>query len=156
LKHILIKSGDSIKDIPKSDFAEIIDSIDLYDISQYFISLDTDKWVPNCYWKTLDNISILKENRFFGEIMWGIYSYLIHKELLVIEDKYFGYNSNRTDMSKKYRTYFNPLENDLYILIIKRLLDENYLTENTNGYSMYYKIGNSYHRQKNLDELINH
>ena len=145
----------------EQDFGELVDAIDLYDITKYFISLDTDTWVPSCYWSKFDGENtkdILKEPRFIGEMMWGVYSYLIEKEFLVIEDKYFGYNSNRVDKYLKKDSYYNTLEEVLYKLVLKRLVNEGYLINIPHSHRkehfLMFKIGGSYHRQKNLNELI--
>lgn len=148
--------------VPEQDFGKIVDAIDLYDITQYFISLDTDTWVPSCYWSKFDKqnkpINILEEPRFIGEMMWGVYSYLIEKGFLVIEDKYFGYNSNRVDKYLKKDSYYNTLEEVLYKLVLKRLVNEGYLINIPHSHRkehfLMFKIGGSYHRQKNLNELI--
>jgi len=146
--YIHLKVEDSIYDITRSVFSEIVKAIDLYDMCQYFISLDTDKWVPNCYWTTQK--SILKK-RSGQEILWGVYSYLIHNEFILIEKK-VGTDSLR--ITTKRDSYYNKLEN-LYRMVIKRLLNEKYLIQNDTKLDGYYRIGNSYQRQKNLDELLN-
>ena len=61
--YLLIKAGDSLKDIPNSVLDRLIDSIDLCKLTQWFVSLDTAKWVPRSYWSKVDT---LKSDRHIG------------------------------------------------------------------------------------------
>lgn len=45
---LYIEKHKKIKEI--SEFQEVIKSVDLYDICNYIVSLDTESWVPVCYW----------------------------------------------------------------------------------------------------------
>lgn len=132
----------------KECFQTVIDEVNISDIVQYIISAIDDNWAPNCYWK----IKSKEEEIFFAELLWVVYSYLIHNEIIIIEDPYFEYNKHRTEKYKNRLSYHNPLENNLYIPIIKRMSDEGYLTsEKTN----YYKLGKMYWRNVKLDKLLN-
>lgn len=146
--YLLIKAGDSLKDIPNSVLDRLINSIDLCKLSQWFVSLDTAKWVPRSYWSKVDT---LKSDRHIGELMWGIYSYLIEGGFLVVEDRYYGYNSSRLDRYIRKDSYYNPLEGILYDFIIKRLVNEGYLISSSNE---RYIISRLYFRQINLNKLL--
>ena len=54
-----------------------------------------------------------------GELYWSIFSYLIHNEILIIEDRFYGYNINRTEKYEKRTSYFNPIEINVYNPILE-------------------------------------
>ena len=154
---LYIEKHKKIKEI--SEFQEVIKSVDPYDICNYIVSLDTESWVPRCYWsrESLDD-KAKKLDHHYGEMMWAIYSYLVHNEILVIEDEYYGCNSSRVDKYKKYKkrdSYDSRFENQLYHPIISRLVIEKFLTvlePVVHGFPRY-KMGSSYYRMYNLENL---
>lgn len=149
MKPILIRKDlNRYENLPynKSDFRSVIDEVDLSDILDYIVSAIEEDWAPKSYW----SIESKESNIFIGKLEWIIYSYLVHKELLIVEDQYFGYNMGRTEKYKNRCDYYNPLERDLYDPIIKRMVDERYLINVDNR---YYKIGPIYWRNKNLESL---
>jgi len=91
--------------------------------------------------------------------MWVIYSYLVSKRLLIIEDQYFGWNSERT---KKYldRTgYYNPLEKQIYKPILDRMVSSGHLDiinlqVSSGRFFDHYVIGKRFIREKKLNILI--
>lgn len=151
---LISKDPNKYENLPysKADFQSVIDEVDLSDILDYIISTIDNKWAPNCYWK----FSSIDDTMFSGELQWIIYSYLVHKELLLIEDQYFGYNTSRTEKYKDRFSYHNTLERDLYGPILNRMVDEKYLTliDTSHGYG-YYKLGSVYWRRINLEKILN-
>ena len=140
--------------ITDEDYKKLAESVDLNDIIKFIKTLNSDDWVPSCYWKNKGE-DIFK--RFCsGELHWAVYSYLVDKKLLIIEDRYFN-NRERTDKYLKRNGYFNPLEKELYQLIINRLVDKKYLEEEaipqkyTTSY--YYTLGKSYKREYKLKKI---
>jgi hypothetical protein len=131
----------------KEDFQSVIDEVDLSDILDYIVSAIDGDWAPGCHWKNHD----VNDNLFVGQLEWIIYSYLVHKGLLIVEDKYFGYNTSRIEKYRDRCGYYNPLEKDLYIPIIKRMVDEKCLTDVGGS---FYKLGPMYWRIKNLESII--
>jgi hypothetical protein len=135
----------------KEDFQSVIDEVDLSDILDYIISTIDNKWAPNCYWK----FSSIDDTMFSGELQWIIYSYLVHKELLLIEEQYFGYNTSQTEKYKDRFTYHNTLERDLYKPILNRMIDEKYLKLIDTSYNYGQKLGPVYWRRINLENILN-
>jgi len=131
----------------KEDFQSVIDEVDLSDILDYIISAIEEDWAPKSYW----SIKSKEDKMFIGKLQWIIYSYLVHKGLLIVEDQYFGYNDSRIEKYKDRLSFYNPLEKDLYIPIIKRMVDEKCLTDVGGS---FYKIGPMYWRIKNLESII--
>jgi hypothetical protein len=132
----------------KEDFQSVIDEVDLSDILDYIVSAIDGDWAPSCYWKHHD----VNDNLFVGQLEWIIYSYLVHKGLLMVEDQYFRYNTSRIEKYRDRYGYYNPLERDLYIPIINRMVDEKYLINVDNR---YYKLGPIYWRNNNLENIFN-
>lgn len=152
---------DKNKKISDSEFKKIIDSVDLYDICNYIISLDSESWVPVSYWSRAkaklhkDPEKQILKDPHYGEMIWAIYSYLVHNEILMIKNEH----SLKGDIRKK-DSYYNLLEAPLYHPILTRLIDEGFLirTYQNNPSSVYsfndgYKIGSSYNRMSNLEKL---
>lgn len=139
--------------ITDEDYKKLAESVDLNDITEFIKTLNSDDWVPSCYWKNKGE-DIFKKF-YSGELHWAVYSYLVYRELLIIEDKY---NKSRTDKFLKRNGYFNPLEKQLYQLIIDRLVYERYLEEESipEKYftSYYYTLGKSYQREDKLNKLL--
>jgi len=136
----------------KADFQSVIDEVDLSDILDYIISAIDGDWAPKSYW----SIKSKEDDIFWGQLEWVIYSYLVHKELLLIEDQYFGYNTSRTEKYKDRFSYHNTLEMDLYKPILNRMVDEKYLTLIDTSYGVYnYKLGPVYWRKINLEKILN-
>jgi hypothetical protein len=143
----------------KEDFQSVIDEVDLSDILDYIISTINNKWAPNCYWK----FSSIDDTIYSGELQWIIYSYLVHKGLLMVEDQYFGYNTSRTEKYKDRCSYHNTLVNDLYNPIGNRMVSEKYITDvdyrilisqgGPNINYRYYKLGPVYWRNHNLEKI---
>lgn len=131
----------------KEDFQSVIDEVDLSDILDYIISAIDGDWAPKSYW----SIKSKEDKMFIGKLQWIIYSYLVHKGLLIVEDQYFGYNDSRIEKYKDRLSFYNPLEKDLYIPIIKRMVDEKCLTDVGGS---FYKLGPMYWRIKNLESII--
>ena len=88
----------------KEDFQSVIDEVDLSDILDYIISAIEEDWAPKSYW----SIKSKEEDIFIGKLQWVIYSYLVHKGLLIVEDRYFGYNKSRTEKYTDRYSYYNP------------------------------------------------
>lgn len=154
---LYIEKHKKIKEI--SEFQEVIKSVDPYDICNYIVSLDTESWVPVCYWSRAIKDTKKRIEDFmdphYGEMMWAIYSYLVHNEILIIEDEYYGCNSSRVDKYKKRDSYDSRFENQLYHPIISRLVIEKFLTvlePVVHGFPRY-KMGSSYYRMYNLENL---
>lgn len=137
----------------KEDFQSVIDEVDLSDILDYIISAIDEDWAIKSYW----SIKSKEDDMFIGELEWIIYSYLVHKKLLMIEDQYFGYNTSRTEKYKDRLSYHNTLERDLYIPIINRMADEKYLKliDTSYNYGHNYKLGPVYWRRINLENIFN-
>ena len=133
----------------KKDIQSVINEVNPSDIIDYLISAIEDNWSPNCYW----NIKSKEDKMFVGKLEWLIYSYLIHNEILMIEDKYTTETTYKDRLS-----FYNPLEKDLYRPIIKRMTNERYLIdmgeELNTDLDTYYKLGPIYWRNANLDILI--
>lgn len=132
----------------KEEFQPVINEVNLSDISDYIISAIEDNWAPNCYWSTKSK----QDRMFIGQLEWVIYSYLIHNKILIIEDKYYGYNKSRTEKYKDRLSYYNPLEVDLYMPIIQRMIDEKYLINDE--LVRCFKMGPTYWRKENLIKLL--
>ncbi len=147
---LIRKDPDRYENLPynKEDFQSVIDEVNLSDILDYIISAIDGDWAPSCYWKHHD----VNDNLFVGQLEWIIYSYLVHKGLLIVEDCYFGYNKSRTEKYEDRYGYYNPLERDLYIPIINRMVDEKYLN---NIGDRRYKLGPIYWRNNNLENILN-
>jgi len=128
-----------------NDFKYLVDEVNLFDICEYIISANKGDWAPNCYW------SKVEKNIRFVELQWLVYSYLIHKGLLIIEDKYFGYHKSRTEKYIDRCSYYNPLENRLYVPILDRMVNEKYLSI---GEYRCFNLGTNYNRMINLNKLI--
>jgi hypothetical protein len=134
----------------KSEFQSVIDSVNLSDILDYIISAIDEDWSPKSYW----SIKSKEEDIFIGKLQWVIYSYLVHKGLLIVEDRYFGYNKSRTEKYTDRYSYYNPLEKDLYKPIMDRMVDEKYLTSWDGYVYTYYKLGPVYWRGINLERIL--
>lgn len=152
---LIRKYPDRYENMPynKEDFQSVINEVNLSDILDYIISAIEDKWAPNCYW----SINSKEDKMFIGQLEWIIYSYLVHNKLLIIEDQYYSYNQSRIEKYKDRYSYHNTLERDLFIPIIKRMVNERYLTDvssDTNDIDRYYKLGPIYWRNNNLNTLI--
>ena len=78
----------------------------------------------------------------------------MHKGLLIVEDRYFGYNKSRTEKYTDRYSYYNPLEKDLYKPIMDRMVDEKYLTSWDGYVYTYYKLGPVYWRGINLERIL--
>ncbi len=144
---ILIKKDpNEYKNLPynKEDFQSVIDEVDLSDILDYIITAIEEGWAPKSYW----SIKSKEDKMFIGKLEWIIYSYLVHKELLIVELSYPVKNEKYKDRL----SFYNPLEKDLYIPIIKRMVNEKYLTDVGGS---FYKLGPIYWRNKNLELIIN-
>jgi len=128
----------------KEDFQSVIDEVDLSDILDYIITTIEEGWAPKSYW----SIKSKEDKMFIGKLEWIIYSYLVHKELLIVELSYPVKNEKYKDRL----SFYNPLEKDLYIPIIKRMVDEKCLTDVGGS---FYKLGPIYWRNKNLELIIN-
>jgi hypothetical protein len=137
----------------KEDFQSVIDEVDLSDILDYIISAIDGDWAPKSYW----SIKSKEDDMFFGKLQWIIYSYLVHKGLLVVEDCYFGYNTSQIEKYKDRLSYHNTLEVDLYKPILNRMADEKYLTliDISYNYGHNYKLGPIYWRRINLENILN-
>lgn len=149
-----------IKEITNSEFKAVIDNVDLYDICNYIISLDTDTWVHSSYWsrakaklfKELERKKEALKDPHRGEVMWAIYSYLVHNKILMIEDELSKSGFRKRD------SYYNLLESQLYHPILTRLINEGFLVRThipnprESGIDRY-KIGSSYNRMSNLEKL---
>ncbi len=131
----------------KEDFQSVIDEVHLSDILDYIINAIEEDWAPKSYW----SVKSKEDKMFIGKLQWIIYSYLVHKGLLIVEDCYFEYNKSRIEKYKDRLSYHNPLEKDLYIPIIKRMVNEKYLTDVGGS---FYKLGPMYWRIKNLESII--
>ena len=150
LRPILIKKDpNGYNNLPynKEDFQSVIDEVHLSDILDYIITAIEEDWAPKSYW----SVKSKEDKMFIGKLQWIIYSYLVHKGLLIVEDCYFEYNKSRIEKYKDRLSYHNPLEKDLYIPIIKRMVDEKCLTDVGGS---FYKIGPMYWRIKNLESII--
>ena len=82
-------------DIKGADYDNVINNVDLKDITEFLMDLNNLSWVPMAYWKNKGKC--ISEPFYIGEIDWVIYSYLTIHGYLVIEDKYFGYSASRVD-----------------------------------------------------------
>lgn len=138
-------------------FQRVIDFVDLEDLTEFILSLNTERWVPSCYWKNKGKD--IQEEIWYGELCWAIFSYLVTNKLLIIEDQYFGYNPSRTDKYVRRWSYFNTLEKELYIPIRDRLLEEKWFDISrvkdyvySKGY--YYKIGKTRSREDKLNQIL--
>ncbi len=146
LRPILIKKDpNGYNNLPynKEDFQSVIDEVHLSDILDYIISAIEEDWAPKSYW----SVKSKEDKMFIGKLQWIIYSYLVHKELLIVELSYPVKNEKYKDRL----SFHNPLEKDLYIPIIKRMVNEKYLTDVGGS---FYKLGPMYWRIKNLESII--
>ncbi len=144
----------------KSEFQSAINEVNLSDILDYIISAIDENWAPKSYW----SIKSKEEDIFIGKLQWVIYSYLVHKGLLIVEDRYFGYNKSRTEKYTDRYSYYNPLEKDLYKPIMDRMVREKYLISwdsikkwantGTSYIQTYYKLGPIYWRNINLEIIL--
>lgn len=140
----------------KEDFQSVINEVNPSDILDYIVNTITDKWAPHCYWK----YSSIDDKMFIGELYWIIYSYLVHNKLLIIENRYFGYNpwpaltyKIERSISSLYLdrcSYHNSLETDLYKPILNRMIDEKYLISSQD----FYTLGPLYWRNINLENIL--
>ena len=128
----------------KEDFQSVIDEVHLSDILDYIVSTIEEDWAPKSYW----SIKSKEDKMFIGKLQWIIYSYLVHNKLLIIEDSY----PNNNEKYKDRLSYHNRLEKDLYIPIIKRMVNEKCLTDVGGS---FYKLGPMYWRNKNLESILN-
>lgn len=142
-----------LKEVGPNEYKRIIDNVCLDDIINYIINLNTDSWVPRCYWINKGEY-IFKTFRI-GEFEWAIYSYLVSVGLLLVEDQYYGYNESRTEKYRGRKDYYNPLESALYYPIVERLLGEGYvmLDSSEPPYRDSYKISKRYVRERKLEQL---
>lgn len=127
------------------DFERLVDGVDLSDVMDFILmTMDGES---NHYWSVTD----INWHIYYGELDWVIYSYLVDRGLLIVEDKYYSSDMN-TGRSKYLDKsgYFNPLEHNLYTPIVDRLsgyyLDK--VEEN------YYMIGKGYLRDKTLCKIL--
>lgn len=144
---ILIKKHpNEYKNLPynKEDFQSVIDEVDLLDILDYIVNAIEEDWAPKSYW----SIKSKEDKIFIGKLQWVIYSYLVHKGLLIIELSY----PNGNEKYKDRLSFHNPLEKDLYIPIIKRMVNKKCLTDVGGS---FYKLGPIYWRNKNLESILN-
>lgn len=145
-------------DYPKEVFQNVIDGVDLEDLTEFIKELNDASWVPKCYWKNKGKD--INHEMWYGELSWAMYSYLVDRKLLIVEDQYYRYNKSRTEKYKDRHCYFNPLEKQLYHPIVKRLLDEKWLdiarvVDYTYSKGYYYKLGVSHQREEKLNEILN-
>ncbi len=118
---------------------ELVQMVDLDDIIDFIKSLSYESWVPSVYWGNKNK----HWSTPFYDGCWAIYSYLISRGLLVIEDKYSG---------KKYldrSSYYNPLEESIYRPIQNRML----LSGHLDIVSHRYVIGKRFIREEKMNLL---
>jgi hypothetical protein len=152
MKIIIRKTPDSaehkIEDITSADYATVINGVDLKDMTNFIKRLN--ELAPSIYWKGGDEFTM-------GELYWAIFSYLVDKEILLIEDKFFDYGTRENKYVSK-TSYFNILEEDLYLPIAKRLIDDGYIiiTKLSKMDSLIwhkYKVSPALIRDDKLNEL---
>lgn len=127
---------------------ELVQMVDLDDIIDFVKSLSYETWVPSVYWSNKNK----HWSTPFYDICWAIYSYLVSRGLLVIEDKYFGRNSERKKVYLDRSSYYNPLEESIYRPIQNRMILSGHLDIVFHRSEQYYVIGKRFIRRKN--ELI--
>ena len=143
---MILKEYKDGKSILNGDFNSVINSVDLVDLLDFIKSLSVDKWVPNAYWKHKNN-----SNKFhWGEAVWAVYSYLIDRKILIIEDQYYGWNSSRTNKYLLKNSYDSTFENSLYDPILKKMVDSKYLNQMD---GKYFQINKSILRSEKLEIL---
>ena len=148
---LIRKDPNKYENIPHNadDFQSVINGVDLFDITNYIISAIDGDWAPS-YWKC----NSINDEILSSGLHWLIYSYLVHSKLLVIEDRFFGYNGDRADKYKNRLTYHNTFEVDLY-KPIDRMFNEGYLNiSKISPFSDLYKLGPMYWRNTNLEKLL--
>ena len=148
-----------IEDIKSADYATVINGVDLKDMTNFIkrlnelvLSRDSNGLLvfSKVYWKGGDEFTM-------GELYWAIFSYLVDKEILLIEDKFFDYGTRENKYVSK-TSYFNILEEDLYLPIAKRLIDDGYIiiTKLSKMDSLIwhkYKVSPALIRDDKLNEL---
>lgn len=145
---VIKKDPNDFKHLKVKDegYKRIVDLVDLYDLSKFINSLNKEEWVPDCYW----NKNKLEFN--YPELYWSIFSYLIDKKILIIEDRYYGYNPKREKYVKR-DSFDNTLSEKLYKPITERLEQSGFI-EYDRG---YYLLSKSYYklklRKKNLNKI---
>lgn len=138
-----------------SDMDRLVESVDLIDILDFIKSLNSDSWVPSCYWK---NIGKDINTPILSGINWSIYSYLVSRGLLVIEDTYYGRYSHIKEKYKTRDSYDNKYEKFLYNPILCRMVSSGYLDVvnlkvESGRFFDHYQIGKSFLRREKLDSL---
>jgi hypothetical protein len=133
----------------ESLFKDVIEGVDLLDMTRYIISACNDGWAPTIYWQ-----GDIKEIRQI-QLSWVVYSYLTYNKILIIENPYFNSPLFITAEEKKYvsrTSYYNPLLPKLYNPIIDRIINEGYLVKNK--HNLDFKLGPSYQQAKR-EEILN-
>jgi hypothetical protein len=140
--------------IPMSSYYNVVDSIDLEDLMKFITSLCTESWVPKCYWNEgIGGHIFVKDGTDRGSLSWAVFSYLITKEIIMIEDKYFITHPNpKRERYVKRTSFDNRHEQSLYIPIVRRLVSEGWLSEYSNM-NHHYHLGKLYYRVKSLEKL---
>jgi hypothetical protein len=145
---------DHIKeDFKTADYKSVIEGVDLNDLTKFIKELNTYEWVRRVYWKA--------DHKFFiGELYWAIFAYLVDREILLVEDMYFGCNKSRTDRYVDKNSYYNTLEDNLYYPIVYRLVNNGFIIvvqkdlDTSNGYHWcHFSISPSILREDRLTEL---
>jgi len=148
--HILIRTVKDELTIVFGSYKDVTDNVNLFDLTNFILRLHKETWVPGCYWDpNIEND--LFNNANFGAMHWAIYSYLVSKKIMFIEDEYFDNPKypSRTERYKLKKSFDNRLIPDLYEPILVRLIDNNYFKKN--GYNFFIDV--SYIRDKKLKEL---
>jgi len=147
----MILTVENQKDIHNINFSNIIDNVNLNNLSKFILSVYNEDWVKECYWnKNPKSWSWITTS----EMYWVIYSYLISTKTLIIENEYYiGRKSgSQQNEFKEKDSYYNPLQSSLYHPILNRLVNNNYLeTRNTNGYKLSHKV----FRELKLKRILN-
>ncbi len=137
------------------DMDRLVQSVDLIDILDFIKSLNSEPWVPSCYWK---NIGKDINTPILAGIHWSIYSYLISRGLLVIEDTDYGRYSHIKEKYKTRDSYDNKYEKFLYEPILHRMVSSGYLDiislrVESGRFFGHYQIGKSFLRKEKLHSL---
>jgi len=113
------------------DYSILINSVDLDDLKLFLKSLNTERWVPFCYWnrgEIKDKPNILTEFVGKNPLRWSIYSFLVKNGYMLIENPHWCQRNprkgNNPNEFYEYYSYYNEL---VYDEIINRLHDEGYL-----------------------------
>jgi hypothetical protein len=136
------------------DINSLIESIDPIEFVKFVKSLFSEDcdWTLKCYWDKMGK----SESTPFYSGCWVVYSFLISKEHLLIENEYYGRYPQYRNKYCLRESYHNGFENSIYKPFLQRMVDLKYLNfVKSDGLigSGYYSLGGRCFRDEKISSI---